>query len=198
MRHRRRLKLSATRSSLSHSDTLISTHGPASAPIKHVLLDTEAGARTLTGTPSTVQVGQGTNEETNIGCIVKNINIFLQSAVRPAEADVPDEGVGWLEWAFVMVKETEAELPITNVGVQTIGDIAKQMYRNECIFTGNFPLGLQQPNSNNIVIKVPKFKQKITYGDQWRLYFYFRDVVTTASETNTCRTISSTMWKSWQ
>lgn len=195
---RRKLRLSQTRESLVHSDTLVVTHGPSTIPSSFVVLDTEVGARTLTGASQNVQVGQNTEQETNIGSIVKYMNIFIESAVRPIEADTDDEAVGWLEWALVMVKETEAVLPITNIGVQTLGNIAKNMYRNECIFTGCMPLGKFQPNCQSIVIKVPRFKQKITIGDQWRLLIYFRDVVATASETNTCRTILSTMWKSWQ
>ncbi len=195
---RRKVRLSQTRESLVHSDTLVVTHGPSSIPSSFVVLDTEAGARSLDGTPKAVQAGQNTAEETNVGSIVKYMNIFIESAVRPVEADNDDEAVGWLEWALVMVKQTETSMPITNVGTLTIGNIAKNMYRNECIFTGCMPLGKFQPNCQSIVIKVPRFKQKITIGDQWRLLIYFRDVVATASETNSCRTILSTMWKSWQ
>ncbi len=195
---RRRLKLSATRTSFQHADTLISVIGPATAPTSMIVLDTEAGARPTTGATTTVQVGMGTNEEVNVGCIVKNINLFIQAGVNSDTATEEDQSNGWLEWAIVMVKESETVLPITLLGIQTVGNVATNMYRNECIYSGCIPMGKAQPNYQEIKIKVPKFKQKITYGDQWRLIMAFRDVSAASIETNSAFIVSSFMYKSWQ
>ena len=195
---RRRMKLAQYKSRVQHADTLVSTIGPATVPTVHVVLDTEAGARTTTGGAQTVQAGMGTNEEVNIGSVIKNINLFIQAGIRPENSASDDERNGWLEWAFVMVKETETTVPITNLGTLTLGNVCTNMFRNECIFTGSIPLGHQQPNQAEIKIKVPKFKQKITIGDQWRLICHFRDMLVTAVEVNTVRLITSTIYNSWQ
>jgi len=195
---RKRLRLSQTKSRVQHADTLLSTIGPATAPTVHVVLDTEAGARTLTGGAQTVQVGMGTNEEVNIGSIVKNINLQIQCGMRPVEADDDDEANGFMEWALMMVKESEAPILTTNLGTLTLGVVANHMYRNECIFTGFVPIGKQQPNGVNISIKVPRFKQKITFGDQWRFVCFFRDLKVTAVDTDTVRLLTSCIYNSWQ
>ncbi len=178
-----------------HSDTLIGNAGGGSVPATMVVLDTEAGPRSTTGGISTIQVGQGTNEEVNVGTTVKFINLFIQAGPR-SSGSVNDRN-GWLEWAFVCVKETETAVPITQLGVQTLGNVCKQMFRNECIFTGCMPVGNAQSNYQEIKIKVPRFKNVITRGDQWRFITYYRDVSTTSTDTDTIRIIKSFMYKSY-
>ncbi len=198
MRHfRRRIPETQRVRPIQHSDSLTSNVGGATAPAAMVVLDTETGARTVTGSTQTIQVGMGTNEEVNTGSVVKYVNLFLQVATRPASATTENDANGWLEWAFVMVKETETAVPITNLGTQTLADVCTKMYRNECIYTGAIPVGHQQPNYVEIKIKVPRFKQRIFIGDQWRFVTFFRDTNTTSVETDSQRLIKSFMYKSY-
>jgi hypothetical protein len=154
-------------------------------------------ARTTSGSAQTIQDGSTTGETVDIGNQVKYLNIFIQASPRPEEA-TPDDGAGWIEYALVMNKESDTPIPITNTGTQTLGDIATKMYRNECIWTGNFPLGVRQANSANLVIKVPRFKQKIRIGDEWSLYCLFRSNSTTATGNTQVRLITSTIYKSYR
>ncbi len=192
----RKPRLSQFLMPVNHADTAVFNVGASSAPSVHIILDTEVGARTTTGGAQTIQVGQGTNEEVNVGSQVKYINLFLQGATKAPGAPTVDD-VGWLEWAVVMVKETETVLPITNLGTLTVGVVANHMYRNECIWTGCLPIGGIQPNYQEIKIKVPKFKQKIRIGDQWRFIIAYRDVKATSTGTDDVRIVSSVMFKSW-
>ncbi len=185
--------------SVKHSDTDILTIGSASIPTEIIILDLEGGARTTDGSTKDIASHFNTASECQVGAIVKYINLFIQAGVRPAQASAGgNNNLGWIEWALVMCKRTETTMPITNVGVKTIGDIATKMYRNECIYTGLFPISRSNSNAQSISIKVPKFKTKLVDGDEWRLYVYYRDLLSTAVGTDTCRAIVSRNFKSYQ
>ncbi len=179
---------------LQHSATNIANIGGASAPGTMVVLDTEAGSRTLTGTAQQIQVGQRTDQECNVGAVVKYINLFIEVINRNG---VGADGRGILEWAFVCVKQSETAVPITNIGVQTLGDICTKMFRNECIYTGAFPIGLEQPNYLPIKIKIPNFKTNLRIGDEWRFITHFRDGNSTSTQTAAVRIVKSFMYKSY-
>ncbi len=181
---------------IQHSDTNILNTGGAAVPTKFVVLETSAGARTVTGATQTTKSQSGTDELCNIGDIVKYINLFAEAAQR-FDASEDDDNRGWLEWAFMMVKENETEVPITQMGVQTLGDVCTKMYRNECIYTGMIPLGLNQPATLDIKIKVPRFKQKIRIGDEWRFVCYARDLKATSTNAVNVRLVRSFMYKSY-
>lgn len=140
-----------------------------------------------------------TSSECEIGGVVKYMNILIEVGVRPNETSgTSNDGVGWVEWAFVCVKQTETSVPNTNIGVRTLGDVCTKMYRNECIYTGCIPASRSNPNCSMISIKIPQFKQKLVMGDEWRLYVYYRDVLTTAMGTDSARVLVSTNFKSYQ
>lgn len=180
---------------IQHSDTFVGNIGGASIPTELVVLTTETGARTTTGASQTTKSFASTSEIVNIGDVVKYLNIFISAGPRNNTSQIDSQG--WLEWALVMVKESETSMPITNVGTRTIGDIATKMYRNECIWTGQIPLGLSQPNTQEVKIKVPSTKQRIRIGDEWRLYIYFRDLQVTSVSTDAVRYVVSDMYKSY-
>lgn len=195
-RRRRASLLQKTSVAIQHSDSLVSTIGGASAPTEHVLLVTN-NARTTTGAAQSIQDGGTTGEGVQIGSQTKYLNIFIQACTRPS-ASTADERTGWLEYALLMNKESDTTIPITQLGTNTLGDVATKMYRNECIWTGNFPVADGQPNSAELHIKVPKFKQKIRIGDEWKLYCYFRSSVTTSASTTAIRLMTSTIYKNYQ
>ncbi len=187
---RRSIKLRQISMPVQHSDSLVSTMGAGSVPATMVVVDTEAGARSVTGGASTIKAGAGTNEECNIGDTIKYINLFIEVGAR-FEATQTDAGRGWLEWAMVMVKASETVVPITNLGTLTLATVCRNMFRNECILTGAIPVGPTQPVVAEIKIKVPRNKQKLRFGDQWRFITSFRDMVVTSASTTSMRLMKS-------
>ncbi len=192
----RRQGITRFKTGIQHADTKVLNAGHGSIPDTFEVLETEGGLRTVTGSTQTIQDSASTGEVVRSGDIVKYINLFIQCAPR-ASIGTDDTRVGWCEWAFVMVKESETTVPITDTGTLTLGTICTNMFRNECIYTGNFPVGQTQSNSANIVIKVPKFKQKIRLGDEWRLITMWRSSLSTDTGTAQMRFIKSFMYKSY-
>ncbi len=181
---------------IQHGDCKIVNAGGGQVPDTFEIMETEGGLRTTDGSTQTIQDSASTGEVCRVGDTIKYVNLFLQVAPR-ATATSPTESNGWLEWAFVMVKESEVTVPITQTGVLTLGVICNNMFRNECIFTGNIPIGLNQSNSADIKIKVPRFKQKIRLGDEWRLITWFRSWSSTNTDTNNVRVMKSFMYKTY-
>ncbi len=193
---RTRIRLAATKTAIQHAGSKLINSGGGDAPELFPIMDTDVGARTLTGSTQTIQDAASTERVCRIGDIIKYVNLFIQVAPR-STATTPAESQGWLEWAFLMIKESDTAVPVTNMGTQTLGQVCTNMYRNECIYTGNVPVGLNQPNSTSIVIKVPKFKQKIRIGDVWRFVSWFRSWDSTNDDLNNVRVIKSFLYKSY-
>ncbi len=193
---RRRIRLSAIKVAVQHAETNIANAGNAAAPATFNVLETETGARTVTGAEQTTKDSSTTGEVCNIGDIVKYINLFIQAGPRP-DVDAVVDRTGWMEWALLMVKESDTTVPTTSTGTLTLGNICTNMFRNECIFTGCMPVGNTQPNYLAINIKVPKFKQKIRIGDEWRFMSMFRSVLSTSTSVATVRVIKSCMYKAY-
>lgn len=194
MARTRRVRLATIKVGIQKADSNLTLHGGGTAPLSFNVMETEGGARPLAGQEQTIKESATTGEVCNVGDIIKYVNLFIQSGPR-SDSTTPAENVGWIEWAFVMVKESEAPVLITNIGTLTLGTICTNMYRNECIYTGQFPLGLNQSNSQQITIKVPKFKQKIRRGDEWRFIHWFRSTNSTNDDLNNCHTIKSFLYK---
>lgn len=194
MARRRRSNLKGKRG-IKKANTLVSSTGGASVPAIFIVLNPDSGARSIDGAEQQIKDNADTAESCFVGDTVKYINLFLQASPRIFS----DQGnaQGWLEWAFVCVKQTETVPPITQLGVLTLGNVCANMYRNECIMTGAIPIGLNQPNVANITLKIPPAKQKAVLGDEWRFITYFRDVLTTSTSTNAIRLIKSYMYKTY-
>jgi len=182
------------RPSIAHAGTLIDNIGSGSIPTEFEVLETEAGTRSLTGASQTITDSRSTAEVLNIGDNVKYINLFIQIASRNITVNANS---GWLEWAFVCCKESETSIPITNLGVDTLGVCANRMFRNECIFTGVIPVATAISNSLDIKLKIPRFKQKITFGDEWRFYVFYRSNDSTDTQTDNMRVVLSFMYKAY-
>ncbi len=197
MARRRYNRVTAGKIGIPHAGTVISSIGGATAPAEQVILKTEAGARNVTGANQDITAERDTGNKVNVGDCIKYVNLFIQVSPRPIQ-DTDQDKTGWLEWAFVCVKESETNVPNTTVGVQTLGVIATNMFRNECIFTGCVPIGTTQANYLPIQIKIPKTKQFIRIGDEWRFITVFRDVVATSTSTSAVRLVKSFMYKGYQ
>ncbi len=183
------------RSSIQHAGTIVENTGGAKVPTSTVILKTEAGPRNVTGANQDITAERDTGNKCNVGDMIKYVNLFLQAGSRANETD--DDGSGWLEWAFVCVKETETVTPITTLGVQTLGVVCTNMYRNECIFTGAMPVGSAQPNFLPISLKIPKSKWTLRVGDEWRFITYFRDLKATSTSATAVRVVKSFIYKGY-
>ncbi len=195
VRHRR-MGITRGKLGVQHANTLLVNSGSGSVPNTFVILDTDAGARTLTGGTIATKGGATTATTVNIGDIVKYVNLFLETGPRTNQG-VEQDRLGWLEWAFVCVKESETTVPITDLGIQTLGVVCTNMFRNECIYTGSIPTGSTIPNYAEIKIKIPRSKQYIHIGDEWRFITFFRAVNSAATGVVETRQVKSYMYKSY-
>ncbi len=184
------------KTAVQHCDTFQDNVGAGTIPQTMVVLETEGGSRSVSGAQVTIKDFATTGETINVGDIVKYINLFLQITPR-ISVGVDNNKIGWLEWGIVMVKESETTVPITQLGVLTLANVLTNMFRNECIYTGAVAVGLQQANYAEIKIKVPKFKQKIRLGDEWRFVTAWRSSNATDTTTDTMRLVKSFMYKSY-
>lgn len=196
MARRRRSLMQRTKVAIQHAHTEISNTGSASAPNEMVILVTETGARSTTGNIQTTKSFASTGDTVNIGDKVKYVNLMVQAGPR-ANVDTAQDRTGWLEWAFVCVKESETAVPITQLGTLSLGTVCTNMFRNECIYTGSIPVGGTQPSQAEIKLKIPPSKQSIRIGDEWRFVTYFRSVESTSTSTAVCRLVKSCMFKSY-
>jgi len=194
MRHLRKKRQLAGKVPIKKANTLLANIGAGSAPGTMDVLITEAGSRSLTGATQTIKESANTAQLCNVGDTVKYVTLYLQASGRPGVA-TPNDINGWIEWAFVCVKESETALPITNLGILTLGNVAMNMYRNECIYTGIMPIGQAIPNSQEIKIKIPRQKQQIRIGDEWRFITSHRSNNSTDVSTSRIRLVKSFSYK---
>ncbi len=195
MRHRK-LRLSQTKVPTQHSDSLVENIGGAKAPSIFEFMQTDVGARTTDGSTQNIQANATTDSTCMVGQIIKYVNLFIQVSPRPSVGAEKDQ-TGWLEYAIVTHKESDPDIPITLLGIQTLGDTATKMYRNECIWTGFIPIGTKQANGQSLHIKIPVTKQKLKVGDRFVLYSYFRDILATSTSVDAVRLITSCVYKAY-
>ncbi len=176
-----------------HSDTLIATIGPGTVAATALLVrDTEQGARDPEGGTDTIQLGRGNNEECNQGDICKFVNLTIQASPR-----IHNDDMGWIEWAFCLMKNVELPPSNVNSGIQTLGDICTKYLRNNCIYTGAVPVGKAQPVTQVIQLKIPKSRQRLVTGDEWFLFCRARTAEAVETATDTFRVILSFNYKNY-
>ncbi len=190
---RRRTRLLRGKSFETHADSFLANVGSGSTVGKFIITETEVGARSTTGSPQSVQSFRSTDETCNVGDFIKYINVKIQCA--PRDVTPANDRNGWIEWAIVGKREADADIPNTQIGNLTVATIAKQMYKNECIFTGSFPMGATQANQETIQVRIPKPKVMLKTGDTFVLFTYFRSSNSANVATNTMRLINSYMYK---
>jgi len=178
-----------------HSDTLLTVSGPGTALIGvHTMRDTEVGARDPAGSDDNIQSSRRFGEECNTGDICKYINIHIQAGPRLVD-DL--QGMGWIEWAFCCHKSSDPIVTKTNIGTNTLGDICTKYFRNECIYTGNLPVSSSGTASQEITLKIPKSKQRLSPGDVWELIFFPRTTSSIDTATNTFQIMTSFNYKNY-
>ncbi len=174
-----------------HADTLISTSGSGSTPTKFVLTNTNAGGR-QEGVQNT-KSSSTTAEECNIGDRVKYVNVHMQGASRdPSDINA----IGWLEYAIICKRQNEPDISITELGTLTLGTVATNLYRNDCLWTGFFPIGSAQPNGAELRIKIPDAWSSLKIGFEFVLFTFFRSQNAASGATASIRLVSSYNFKS--
>ncbi len=198
MPFRRRIKRQTMgKVAVKHSQTLVSLIGNGSSVTQRGFLFTNAGDRSADGSGQDIQDKANTTNIVQVGTVVKNVRIELQAAITPAGNDGNTSTQGWIEWAVVWRDEATINIPVNQLGVQTLGDIAQQMFRGDCLLTGNFPVSVNLPNQQTILLKLPKKCTKWNLGDTLLLYMIFRDADTTDLQSDTVKLISSYFFKAY-
>jgi len=196
-RRRRIKRLTMGKDPIKHAHTLVSIHGNGSLVQEFEIILTNTGDRSLDGSTQVIQAEANTGKNVQISDIVKYVNIIIQSAAT-AEEEVT-EGIrnGWIEWALVWRNEVDIPIPATNIGTLTLGVIANRMFRGDCLMSGQFPVAQGLPNIAELKVKLPSKAIKWKIGAELKLYFIFRDAVTTDVQTNTIKTVTSALFKAY-
>ncbi len=192
MPFRRRIRRQTRgKSGIKHADSFINNVGSGSIPTLFVLVETDAGARTELH--QEIKGGADTDNTCEVGDLIKFINVHIQVAPRNgANLDT-----GWLEYAVVWKKEVDAAIAITNMGTQTLGETATNLYRNECLWTGFIPTSKSAASGVELQIKCPKAHQYLKIGDQFCLFCYYRSNDSTDVQTDNVRLIQSCNFKAY-
>ncbi len=182
---------------IKHSTTLVSTIGNGSNAGAFELITTTAGDRSLDGEPKVIQTEASTGNKVMVGDVVKYVNVILQAAVTEEGQTAQNDTQGWLEWAITWRNEVTVNIPSTNLGTRTLGDIVTSMFRGDCLMTGEFPVSVNLPNVQRVMLKLPKKSIKFKLGCELILHTHFRSSNVTDLNTDTVRLIQSEIFKAY-
>ncbi len=188
---RNRKKLTMGKLGIKHADSFINNVGSASVPTAFTLVEVDAGSRTEIH--QSIKGSADTDNTCMVGDLIKFINIHIQCA--PVNGNLPD--VGWLEYAVVWQPEDATKLTNTNVGTMTLGEIATNFFRNDCLWTGNVPMSKTAASSVEMTIKCPRKHQYLKIGDSYILYCYYRSSISTDVQTDNMRLVQSCHFKAY-
>ncbi len=181
-----------------HGSTLLDNTGPGVASFfKHVIFKTSAGIRTTTGGPKTIQSESSTDEDCQVGDIIKYVNICIECSPRGADSTNIKDDTGWLEWAVFWQTEGAITMAVTNIGTDTLGVLSGRTYRQDAIMSGCFPLGSRQAMSADLHIKIPKRMSNVRLGNQLQIMCYARGSLSTDTRTDSFRLLVSSQYKSY-
>ena len=186
------------KTSVKHSHTIIETTGPSAGPTRFVMAGTGAQTRSADGSPTDILNNVSTGELCRTGSTVKYVTVRIQAGVTDSEGSNPNVN-GWLEWAVVFEEEKVTTIPNTNMGVQSLADVAMQMFRNDCLLTGVIPIGDAGPQSlsQDIQIKLPRRCCNFKIGSQIALHTFWRDSDSTQAGTIDIKLIKTSFYKSY-
>ncbi len=195
---RRRIRIATLKDAIKKADTLVANIGQGSTPTVFIIANTDVGARLSTGAAQTIRQDQTTSNILNVGDVVKYINVCIEVASRNITGGEPTaQDNGWLEWALVCQQENHQNMASTSVGTLTLGNVASNQYRRNCLYTGCIPVGSRQPNSVDMKFKIPPKFQKFLIGQTLSLFVFFRSTLTTDVRTDSTRVILSTIYKAY-
>lgn len=137
-----------------------------------------------------------TQDAVSTNAVIKYINVHIQATVRK---DVSPANPGWVEYAFFYRMEQQTTPTINGAftsdnGTQTLGDLATNIYRDKCVWTGSIPVSEQIPMTQNIALKCPPKFCKWKRGMYLQLVIFFRSSNSTDT-TSSARIILSHNYK---
>ena len=195
---RGRRRSTAGKDSVKHGATTLDNIGSGVGSIGTFnLFEVSAADRASSGAVLGLQSQQKTDQVCMVGSSVKYMNICLQISPRGANPTNPNDNNGWLEWAVIFTREDDTDVTVTNIGLETLGVLAGRTFRQDAVFSGCMPVGVNQSNSTDIRIKIPPKMQKLVQGSKLKLNYYFRSSSSTDVRTDSHRFLASCQFKSW-
>ncbi len=182
---------------IKHSSTLVDNTGAGVGSLfSHLIFGTES-ARGTSGGVQNLKNFINTEEQVEVGDIIKYVNICLQCSPRAVEPTNVLDNAGWLEWCVFWQRETDKSVGVANIGILTVGCIASHQFRENCLLTGCFPIGTRQAMAQDIKIKIPRRCCKIKLGDKLRVTCYIRTSNSADMRTDSHRMIASSHFKAY-
>ncbi len=193
----KRYRMTRGQVAIKHSSTLVDNTGPGVGSLfSHVIFNTES-ARGTSGGVQNLRNFINTEEQVEVGDIIKYVNICLECSPRGVEPTNVLDNAGWLEWAVFWQRETDKSVGVANIGLLTVGVISSHQFRENCLLTGCFPIGTRQAMAQDIKIKIPRRCCKIKLGDKLRITCYIRTSNSGDMRTDSHRLIASSMFKAY-
>ncbi len=174
-----------------HAGTQLGNQGPGSVPGKLVIIESESGQRQEA--VFALQDQAFSDETCRAGDLIKFVNIHIGVSARTA---VTDE-IGWLEWAAVWKREGESDLANTQLSTLTLGTVATNRYRNDCIFTGTVPINRNSASYQEVKLKMPRTKQFLKVGEEFVLFWAYRSSNSADVTTDDVRFVISYNYKAY-
>ncbi len=137
-----------------------------------------------------------TQDAVSTNAIIKYVNLHFQTVVRK---DVSPANPGWLEYAVFYRMEQQTTPTINGAftadfGTQTLGDLATNIYRDKCVWTGSIPISAEIPATMDLRIKCPGKFCKFKRGMYMQVVFGFRSS-NSGESTSSARIILSHNYK---
>ena len=181
-----------------HGSTLVDNTGPGVGSIfKHLIWETDIGARSAGGAQQNIKSQADTGNECNVGDIIKYVNICIQCSPRGADSTNLKDDCGWLEWAVFWQDQATATLTVANLGIETLGVLSGRAYRQDSIMSGCFPMGSRQSLSQDLHIKIPKRMCQLRVGSRLQIMCYVRGSSSTDTRTDSNRLVVSSQFKAY-
>ncbi len=180
---RRKRAVTMGKNPVKHTDTATFTTGPGVTPNldRAEIMALDQGSRSTSGATVNLQGNITTDNTCQVGDCIKYVNIRIQGG---GKTDAFNNS-GWIEYALVKQKETELEIPNTNIGTNTLADLATKIFRGDCVWTGAMPIANNQPNVTDLHIKLPKEFNRCNLGQRLDLFLFARSVNIADVSTNT-------------
>ncbi len=183
---------------IKHGSTLLDNTGPGVGSFfKHIIFKATSGQRAVDGSPKVIQNASSTDEDCQVGDIIKYVNICIECSPRGADSTNIKDDTGWLEWAIFWQHEANIVMTVANIGTDTLGVLSGRTYRADAIMSGCFPLGSRQAMSADLHIKVPKRMCNVRLGDRLQIMCYARGSLSTDTRTDSFRLLVSSQYKSY-
>ncbi len=191
-------RLTMGRTAIKHGATNLDNIGSGVGSIGTMdLVKTTVDVRAANGGVQTLQQQIKNDETCQVGDVVKYLNLCLQISPRGANPTNPNDNNGWLEWAIIFTREVDTDCTVVNIGLLTLGVLAGRTFRGDAIFSGCFPVGVNQSNSVDIRIKLPAKCSTLKTGSKIKLNYYFRSSSSTDVRTDSHRFVSSVQYKAY-